>query len=284
MDIKGLVTRGTTAVIFVAVMLGGIYGGRYSFVALFALITILCLWEFFGLVLEKGPSRSTLIRKIIGVSIGLAPFVLMSILKLGWMQSPSEFILYTSILFSPFIFAVFIFELFSKSQYPFRNIAYIFLGIIYIGMPFALLDIIAFDGDDFYWKIVLGLLLMNWLNDSGAYFSGSFFGRNKLFPRVSPKKTWEGTIGGAIVTFIVAYLLSLFISDITLTQWLVLALIVSIFGTIGDLVESMFKRSINVKDSGNLLPGHGGMLDRFDAFIFIIPFATAYILWMRVLG
>lgn len=282
MDIQGLITRGGTAIIFVAVMLGGLFGGRYSFVALFALVTTLCLWEFFGLVLEKGPSRSAFIRKLIGVAIGLAPFILMSILKLGWMNSPSEFILYTSILFSPFIFGVFIFELFSKSQFPFRNIAYIFLGIIYIGMPFALLDIIAFDGDYFYASTVLGLLLMNWLNDSGAYFSGSFFGKHKLFPRISPKKTWEGTIGGAVVTFVVAYILSIFITDITLAQWMVLAVIVSIFGTIGDLVESMFKRSLSIKDSGNLLPGHGGMLDRFDAFIFIIPFATAYILWLRV--
>ena len=110
---------------------------------------------------------------------------------------------------------------------------------------------------------------------------GSQIGKTKLFPRISPGKTWEGSTGGVIVTFIVAYLLSLLFTDLRLMDWLILAAIVSLFGSIGDLVESMLKRSLNIKDSGNLLPGHGGILDRFDAFIFLLPFAAAYLLLLN---
>lgn len=276
-----MVQRGITAIFFVAIMLGGLYGGRYSFVALFALVTVLCLWEFLGLTLEKTSRRSNLVRKVLGIGLGLTPFAWMSIFKLDLMRSPLEFVFYSAILFSPFIFSVFIFELFAKAKQPFSNIAFIFLGMIYLGMPFALLDVIAFEGEYFYADVVFGILAMNWLNDTGAYLAGSFFGKTPLMPRISPKKTWEGTIGGLLMTLLVAWALYLVFDDLELHQWLILGLIVAVFGTIGDLVESMLKRSLNVKDTGDLLPGHGGLLDRFDAFIFIIPFATAYLLWLR---
>ena len=122
---------------------------------------------------------------------------------------------------------------------------------------------------------------MVWATDIGAYFAGRKFGKNKLYPLVSPKKTWEGSIGGVVITILIAILMSFFFKECTMTQWIVLAIIVVIFGSIGDLVESMLKRSYSIKDSGTLLPGHGGFLDRFDAFIFLIPFATAYLLWIR---
>ena len=122
---------------------------------------------------------------------------------------------------------------------------------------------------------------MTWANDVGAYFVGSKFGKTKLFPRISPKKTWEGSFGGVMMTFLTGWLLSLYIIELNLKDWLILALIVSIFGSIGDLVESMLKRSVGVKDSGTILPGHGGFLDRFDAFIFLLPFAACYLLWLR---
>lgn len=281
MNYKGLVQRGITAVFFVAIMLGGLYGGRYSFVALFALVTVLCLWEFLTLTLEKTSYRSNLVRKALGIGLGLTPFVWMSIFKLDLMRSPMEFVFYSSILFSPFMFCVFIFELFAKAKNPFGNIAFIFLGVLYIGMPFALLDVIAFDGEYFYADIIFGILAMNWLNDTGAYLVGSMFGKTLLMPRISPKKTWEGTLGGVLLSVFIGFCLSLLFDDLLVHQWLILGLIVAVFGTIGDLVESMLKRSIGVKDTGDLLPGHGGLLDRFDAFIFIIPFASAYLLWLR---
>lgn len=278
---KGLIQRAFTAFIFVIVILLGLYSHHYVFVALFAFITAVCLWEFFLMVMDR-ESRRDNVRLLIGVAFGLTPFVLASGLQLGFVDRIDKFIIASSVLFFPFVFLAFIYELFSKSERPFMNVAYIVLGMVYIGAPFALLDFIAFEGDKFYANTVLGLLLLSWANDSGAYLVGSLIGKTKLIPRISPNKTWEGSIGGVAITFLCAWLLCSFLDDgLRLIDWLVLAAIVSIFGSMGDLVESMLKRTAGVKDSGRLMPGHGGLLDRFDAFIFLLPFAAAYILWIR---
>lgn len=277
---QGLLRRGITAIFFVVVMLGGIYGGRYPFVILFAIITALCLWEFLSISLQKDQKRDR-IRKVIGLVFGLTPFILVSMLKLNLLNSPESFVLYTSFVCFPIIFLCFIYELFTASKTPFANVAFIILGMVYIGTPFALVDFIAFDGEHFRANTVFGLLLLTWINDTAAYLVGSQIGKNKLFPRISPKKTWEGSIGGGIFTVILAGLLGYVFIEQSVWNWLVLGGIVVIFGSIGDLIESMLKRSFEIKDSGTLLPGHGGLLDRFDAFIFLVPFATAYILWIR---
>jgi phosphatidate cytidylyltransferase len=277
---KGLTRRAATAVIFVLVMMGGLFGGRYTFIGLFAIITALCLWEFLSLVLSRY-TRRDFTRMVLGVTFGLTPFVLASILHMNGLKSYDQFVIFTSILFFPFVFLAFIYELFTRSATPFQNVGFIVLGMIYIGAPFSLLGFIAFDGEKFYSWTVFGLLLLTWMNDTGAYLVGSKFGKRSLHPRISPKKTWEGTLGGVAVTFIVAYIFCMLSGVLRLMDWMVLAAIVSVFGTMGDLVESMLKRSVGAKDSGNLLPGHGGVLDRFDAFIFLLPFAAAYLLWIR---
>lgn len=277
---KGLLRRLVTAIFFVAVMIGGLYGGRYSFVFLIALVTALCLWEFLGLVLSR-LSRQDQIRRLLGVVLGLMPHVLASAVQLDLVVDSEEFVAITSLLIFPIIFLAFIYELYCRSQQPFTNIAYLILGLVYIGVPFAMLDFIAFHENYFYANTVFGLLLLTWSNDTGAYVVGSQFGRHPLFPRISPKKTWEGTIGGIVVTLVIAWLLSRFFEELSTFDWLVLGAIVGIFGTFGDLVESMLKRSLETKDSGALLPGHGGVLDRFDGFIFLLPYATAYLLWIR---
>ena len=141
-----------------------------------------------------------------------------------------------------------------------------------------MVDFIAFDGEHFRSNTVFGLLLLTWINDTAAYLVGSQIGKHKLFPRISPKKTWEGSIGGGVFTLILAGVLGYIFEEQSVVQWLILGVIVVIFGSIGDLIESMLKRSYNIKDSGTILPGHGGLLDRFDAFIFLVPFATVYIL------
>lgn len=277
---QGLLRRGATAVIFVVVMMAGLFGGPYSFVLLFAVITGICLWEYLGMVLIRDTRRDK-IRRIVGLMMGIIPVLLSAITKLEVIKDPETFVILTSLLFSPFIFMAFIYELFTKSDQPFANIAYIILGIIYIGVPFALLDFIAFDGQHFYAKTVFGLLVLTWMNDTGAYIVGSQIGKTPLLPRVSPKKTWEGSIGGGVITFISALVLYFTLDELRIVDWLVLAAIVSIFASLGDLVESMLKRSVDIKDSGTLLPGHGGLLDRFDGFIFCLPFAAAYLLWIR---
>ncbi|MCB0706314.1 MAG: phosphatidate cytidylyltransferase [Saprospiraceae bacterium] len=280
MSIAGLYGRITTAIIFVIVMLGGLYGGRHSFTLLFCLITAGCIWEYLHLTLDKGRWRDRL-RILIGLVFGISPFVITTILQLGWVQSSGGFIALISILFFPLIFLAFIYELFSGSPQPFANVAYIVLGMIYIGVPFAILPLIAFEGDHFYANIVMGLLLMTWSNDTGAYLLGSRFGKHKLLPRISPNKTVEGFLGGVIVTLILAIGLGFWFKELSRLDWMVLATIVVLFGSLGDLVESMLKRSRDVKDSGKILPGHGGLLDRFDGFIFVLPFAAAYLLLIR---
>jgi phosphatidate cytidylyltransferase len=171
------------------------------------------------------------------------------------------------------MFAAIAVELFLGSEQPFANVGNYLLCALYIGLPFAMLADIAIEFHMPYKPFrVFGLLLLIWTNDTMAYFIGSKFGRRKLFERISPKKTWEGSIGGGVCTVFVAWGLSLIIKDFSQIQWLALGAVAAVFGTLGDLVESMLKRSVGVKDSGNLLPGHGGLLDRFDAFILALPF------------
>lgn len=289
---KHLLRRISTAAIFVVVMLGGIYGGRYTFVALFSIITGLCLWEYLSMVLQRYSRRDSF-RMLLGLAFGLSPFMLATILQLGLLPTgtngtttvdTNSFIVFTAILFFPFVFMAFIYELFSKSKTPFMNVAFIVLGMVYIGAPFALLDFIAFDGQTFYADTVFGMLLMTWANDTGAYLVGSQIGKTPLAPTISPKKTWEGAVGGIVITLLISAILAYIFAgkeNLEFIDWLILGGIVIVFGSVGDLVESMLKRSVNIKDSGTLLPGHGGLLDRFDAFIFLLPFAAAYLLWVR---
>lgn len=281
-QMSGFTTRVLTAIVFVAVVIGGMYWNKYSFAALFALVTGLCLWEFLSLTLDNNQQKRNISRLLIGMVLGLAPVILSIIYKLDVVANSQLLVYKLLILLFPLLFLVFIFELYTKSENPFRNLAFIILGMVYIGMPFALLNFIAFDGNNFYVNTVFGMLLLTWANDSGAYMIGSKIGKTPLFPRISPKKTWEGSTGGVFVTFLVAIALSYVFVERSLTEWIVLGIIVSIFGSIGDLIESMLKRSFKIKDSGNLLPGHGGFLDRFDAFLFLIPFAFAYLMWIRM--
>ncbi len=271
---SGLAQRVVTAFFFVAVMVGGIYGGQITFALLFALIAIMCLWEFLNLTLPKNTTR-----KIIGVLIGLFPFVTVALLKLELMPNPGKHILHCSLLLLPLVFLIFIYELFTKSEKPFSNLGMLVLSVVYIGLPIASINFIAYESGSYNPNILMGILLLTWTNDTFAYFVGSKLGRTKLLERISPKKTWEGTMGGAVGTIGLGVILSYVFPEVALFKWIGLAIIAVIFGGIGDLIESMLKRSLGVKDTGTILPGHGGFLDRFDAFIFMLPFATAYLLW-----
>ena len=266
-----LVQRGITGIIFVTVMIAGIYGGRIPFQLLFALITVMSIWEYLNLTV-----KGNLFRRVFGTFLCTTPYLIMAAYLNNFIGIAEATNL--AILFLPILMLIFLYELTAKAEKPYNNIGHIFLALLYIGVPFALLLLVVLGNGQFRPNIVMGILIMTWMNDTGAYLVGSKIGKTKLFPRISPKKTWEGSLGGVFVTFIVAYILSLYFTSLTLGQWLILGALVAVFGSLGDLVESMLKRSINVKDSGNILPGHGGMLDRFDAFIFLIPFASAFIL------
>lgn len=164
-----------------------------------------------------------------------------------------------------------------KEKKPFTNIAYTFLGIVYVALPFSLLHFVAFSPGHFSYQILLGCLLLQWSSDVGAYFAGVRFGKTKLFERVSPKKSWEGSIGGTLLALLMGFVLAQYFTDLLLWQWLSIAGIIVISGTYGDLVESLFKRSIEIKDSGASIPGHGGFLDRFDSLLLSVPFIIAFL-------
>lgn len=267
-------------------MIGGIFWSRETFLGLFLLITVGALWELFGLVLPAGEPGLRR-RKIIGIAIGLLPVLLFAgtvsnngICDVG---TTAEFagshvaaLMETAgcslILVGILTMLAFAAELFQGSKTPAQIIGSYLMGVFYIGLPVCLLFWIAAPDIVYQPNRVFGLLGLVWTNDTLAYLVGSRFGKTKLFERISPKKTWEGTLGGIIGAIGMAWCLAQYIPDFNLAQWLALGAVVGIFGTLGDLVESMLKRSVGVKDSGSLLPGHGGFLDRFDAFIFCLPF------------
>ena len=193
--------------------------------------------------------------------------------------------------FIPYLLTIvylFIAELFTKAANPISNWAYTMLAQMYIALPFSMIVVLAFspssDSEAVYnYLLPLSVFIFLWVNDSGAYLTGSLFGRHKLFPRVSPGKSWEGSIGGAVFVIIAAIIISLTLGSQELDNgrsmlvWIGLGLIVVVFGTLGDLVESLFKRTLGIKDSGNILPGHGGMLDRFDSSLMAFPAAVVYL-------
>jgi phosphatidate cytidylyltransferase len=154
---------------------------------------------------------------------------------------------------------------------PFANIGTTIMGLLYVSLPMALLSVIAYGSGHFEPGRIFCLIFFVWAADTGAYFAGKNFGKHKLAPSISPGKTWEGWAGGAALTLVVGWAAGYFLPDIPLSHRLVAAGVVAVFGPLGDLAESMLKRSAGVKDSGTFLPGHGGLLDRFDAFLLVLP-------------
>jgi len=264
--------RTLTAGAFVAVLLGCTWYSQYSFSLLFLVITILGLWEFYTLN-EKSGSKP---QKLAGTIAGAFLFAGNAYVTLGGGDHR------LLILNLPILFLIFMLELFRKKENPFGNIAFTVLGIMYVALPFSLLNYILTINGSYSYEILFGCWFILWCNDSGAYLAGSAFGKNKLFARVSPGKSWEGSIGGAIIAYVVAFIISGWYTSISRTDWMVIAGILVVIGTLGDLVESLYKRSLGVKDSGTLLPGHGGILDRFDSLLMAIPFVFGYLILVKL--
>jgi len=188
----------------------------------------------------------------------------------------------------PLMLLQIIIELYRKQENPFDSLAHTMFSVLYTGIPFSMFPFAAFSRSGlssilphpeimFSPGIIIGFFLLIWSSDTGAYLSGMSFGRHKLWERISPKKTWEGFIGGTVLAIIVAWLLSGWLGVVDRTHWIIIAVIISIAGTYGDLAESMLKRSTGVKDSGKILPGHGGFLDRFDSAILSFPLVYLFI-------
>lgn len=265
---SNLTQRIITALLGGALIITAMLYSPVSFWLLFLLIGILTQYEFYKLLGLSGNSPLIIYGTVCGATLNILTYLIES----GQMP----FKLYYLIV--PILTATFFIKLFKPNDdKPFQNLGFTFLGIIYVAVPFALVNELVIDGEHFKPMIMLGILIILWVNDSGAYFSGTLFGKRKLFERISPKKTWEGFIGGAICSLLASLIFSRFYPEIELWKWLVIATIIFSTGTLGDLVESLFKRSIDIKDSGSIIPGHGGFLDRFDGLLLSLPFILTFL-------
>jgi len=244
---------------------------------IFFILTILGLWEFYHLISSENCTPQRLYGTITGALLYLD---IVWVHFSGFSFSHDWLNILMIILPLPLLFLSFILELFRNQHSPLVNIATTILGILYVALPFSLLNLMNGEEKIHYLGFpaaLTGYFIITWLYDTGAYLYGKRFGKHKLFERISPKKTWEGTIAGAVVALLTALGLSFLIPEFPRTDWFVLSILVLVFGSFGDLIESMFKRSMNIKDSGNILPGHGGILDRFDTILISAPFVFLFL-------
>jgi phosphatidate cytidylyltransferase len=278
---NNFITRSLTAIVFGAVVIVGLIFNSWSYLAITGIVLLGSLLEFFKIsspMYRKDKDHSGLYRNIM-IPMALLFFVLSFYVAQNQIDSKYLFL-------APIFIAIFFnIELFLKSARPFRNIGLNIMALYYVALPLCLIHFVGFTQGQFTGAIVLAIMFIIWANDSGAYIVGSLIGSNKLLPHVSPNKSIEGFIGGGLFCFLLAYINIHYLSQLELFSslqlikltWYLIALVIFLFATMGDLVESLLKRSLNIKDSGSILPGHGGFLDRFDAFLFVMPFVVAIV-------
>ena len=280
---NNFIVRTITGILFVAAVVV-CFLRPLSMILFFALVTGMAIWEFTGLANNR---EKVTVNRFICTAAGV--FFFIAVAGFCGEMTPSS-------VFMPYLLTVvylFCAGLFTRNEDPVNDWAYSMMSQMYIALPFSCLSVLAFcgtpDGVAYNFLLPLSIFIFLWLNDSGAYCTGSLIGKHKLFPRVSPGKSWEGCIGGAAFVVLAAILLSWIDSNhvleslgametgLTTPEWIGLGIVVVVFGTLGDLVESLFKRTLGIKDSGNILPGHGGMLDRFDSSLMALPASVIYI-------
>ncbi|MCK9254435.1 MAG: phosphatidate cytidylyltransferase [Bacteroidales bacterium] len=263
--------RTLTGLVFVIVCISMVLLNQWSLLAFLIIADIWLKIEFFRIVKHDKAKPISFTSIFTGVL-----FILINFLVINFEISSKLYVL----LLIP-LFFIFIEELFRNLENPIRNLAFSILSLVYISLPLALAQTISYKdlGDNqiqFLPQILLGILVLIWIFDSMSYVIGVPLGKHRLFERVSPKKSWEGAIGGSVFTLLIGFFMSYFIPNLSRFDWISITVIVIVFGSLGDLIESLFKRSISLKDSGNTLPGHGGLLDRLDSFIFVIPWVYVY--------
>ena len=264
-----LFQRALSGLIFVSVLIFSILYSKITFISLFFILMLFCLYEF---------QKIIALKSMFPFLIGTLFFVFGNILNVE--DVPSRIIFeYVGVVLFLTIFITFASILFAKKEEVVSHLGKIFLTVIYIVVPFTLIVQIPFLNATFNYvnTTILGVFILIWTNDTFAFIIGKNFGKHKLLKRISPNKTIEGFVGGMAFTFISGLIVSQYFTGLSLNHWLVIAGIVSIFGVLGDLIESMFKRQGGFKDSSNLIPGHGGFLDRFDSVIFAAPFIFIYL-------
>jgi phosphatidate cytidylyltransferase len=268
--LKNFIQRVAFGIIYLVIIIGSLFMGKFAFGFIFLLINLIALHEFYSLSRSSGAFPAVIPSMITGGAVYILSFLVSS-----HMADPVLLLLVI-----PFIIFIFILALFSDKPDIMKNTAISFLGIVYVSLPLSVINFLAFPTFNDYgytYRIILGIFTLVWINDTGAYLVGMSIGRHRLFERISPKKTWEGAVGGAVLTLICALWLHLVMGVLERTDWVFLSLIVSVFGVFGDLTESLFKRSVGQKDSGKIIPGHGGLLDRIDSILFVMPLAAVYL-------
>lgn len=272
---KNFIQRVAFGIIYLVVIIGSLFAGKLAFGFIFLLINLVALYEFYALTGAAGSTPPVLPSLVTGSVVFITAFLVSS-------QVAGPGLLLLSI---PFIILIFILALYSGKPDVMNNTAFSILGIVYVSVPLSAINFLAFPQENAFaytHRIILGILTLVWINDTGAYLVGMTFGRHRLFERISPKKSWEGAIGGGILTLIAALWLHLIMGTLNRPDWLIFALIVSVFGVFGDLTESLFKRSVGQKDSGKIIPGHGGLLDRIDSILFVMPLSAVYLILSKL--
>ncbi|HMJ69867.1 MAG TPA: phosphatidate cytidylyltransferase [Cyclobacteriaceae bacterium] len=267
-NLPNLAQRIITGVLGSAAIIFGVVFSEWTYFIVFFIICILSLLEFYTLTGLDG----LVPQKTFGTICGMAVFCISFFVERGDVSHKFYYLIFPLV---SFVYMIKLYKRFERK--PFTNIAFTFLGIFYVAVPFALMNIAAYEDGSYNFEIVFGCLFILWATDTGAYFAGTYFGKSKLFERISPKKSWEGAVGGAVLALIFAFGIAYFFQSLALWQWMVVAAIIIVGGTYGDLIESLLKRSIEIKDSGDSLPGHGGFLDRFDGLLISAPSIVAFL-------
>lgn len=267
-SLSNLQQRFIAGIIGVTLIVGCILYSDLTFMLMFCAISMFTQLEFYKLLGLDGNQPLTFYGTLCGVILVVLTFVI----EKGLIAFENYFLI------SPLLAMIFFIKLYKKNDLkPFTNIGFTFLGLIYVALPFSLLVVMAMRRGEYNYEIILGSLFLLWATDVGAYFAGTKFGRRKLFERVSPKKSWEGAVGGMLSAAVVAFILGIYFQTFEPWKWYCIGAIIVVTGTYGDLVESLFKRSIAIKDSGSSIPGHGGFLDRFDGLLLSAPFIVTFL-------
>jgi len=282
---KNLLTRSLSSLFIVAIIIGALFFNSLSNYFLFLVLLVLGLNEFYSFVKLAAYKPNRIMGIIIAAIIyTISYFVALKI----WNFSAYIWIV-------PVFSLLLIMELYRKKEEPIANLAVTVLGILYLALPLSLVhfmvihttavsgsldittQILGKGAVYFNAYIIVGYFMIQWTSDTGAYLAGITLGKHRLFERISPKKSWEGAIGGFLAALAVAFLVATIFPQLKLENWIVISIIINVFGVYGDLLESLFKRSVSVKDSGNIIPGHGGILDRFDSTLLALPVVFFYL-------
>lgn len=274
---SSLGTRVVTAMVLAAVAFTCLFTSHYLLLLLLLAFTAGGIWEFVTLVhLYPGVvPQNPLSDKLLTTATGVVVYLLVSGILLGLVATVAWVAL------MPLLLLLGIREMYVHPHGLFLRFCLLVSGILYIALPLSMVNAIAHYNGTYQPWLVLGVFFLIWANDTGAYFAGRFLGKTPLFKSISPKKTWEGSVGGFLLTFALAFVAAKLLPQLSLLTWLGIAFLSVTVGTWGDLAESMLKRNVGVKDSGSILPGHGGVLDRLDAVFFVIPFVWA---WLQIVG